>query len=105
MFSIDRRLYNRSASTMFAYQPRSELRWQTSQLKERFTAAKQIAQNLPGGDLSIAEQDELISLLERLRDERLCGLTLLSVSLELITHRKLLHIFSTTPVSTANRLS
>ncbi|KAH7104754.1 hypothetical protein BKA62DRAFT_693293 [Auriculariales sp. MPI-PUGE-AT-0066] len=42
-----------------------------NQLKERFSEAKKIAQSLPGGDLSIEQQDALIELLERFRDERM----------------------------------
>jgi hypothetical protein len=43
---------------------------QANQLKEQFAVAKKIAESLPGGDLSIEQQDALIQLLERFRDER-----------------------------------
>jgi len=40
----------------------------TNELKETLANAKKAATNLPGGDMSLADQDEVIKMLEQLRD-------------------------------------
>ena len=41
---------------------------QTNEFKEILTKAKLLAANLPGGDMSLSDQDEVIQMLEKLRD-------------------------------------
>lgn len=43
---------------------------QTFELKEALAKAKELANSLPGGELMLEEQDELIRLLESVRDHK-----------------------------------
>jgi hypothetical protein len=52
---------------------------QTNDFKNALNQAKEIAMALPGGELSIEEQDEIISMLENLRDQKRLHLELLTV--------------------------
>jgi len=40
----------------------------TNEFKDTLSKAKQLATSLPGGDMSISDQDEVIEMLEKLRD-------------------------------------
>ncbi|KAF8490715.1 hypothetical protein JB92DRAFT_3008037 [Gautieria morchelliformis] len=40
----------------------------TNEFKEILTRAKALAANLPGGDMSLSDQDEVIQMLQKLRD-------------------------------------
>ncbi|KAG9005863.1 hypothetical protein FRB93_009261 [Tulasnella sp. JGI-2019a] len=42
----------------------------TDELKEKLARAKELVENLPGGEMSLEDQDEAIAALERLRDQR-----------------------------------
>jgi hypothetical protein len=46
---------------------------QTNEFKEIMTKAKAQATTLPGGDMSVLNQDEVIHMLERLRDYKRQG--------------------------------
>lgn len=45
-------------------------RVQTTDFKDALNRAKEIANSLPGGELLIEEQEEVIAMLERLRDKK-----------------------------------
>ncbi|KAG9013100.1 hypothetical protein FRB94_003934 [Tulasnella sp. JGI-2019a] len=42
----------------------------TDELKEKLARAKELVENLPGGEMLLEDQDEAIAALERLRDQR-----------------------------------
>ncbi|KDQ20421.1 hypothetical protein BOTBODRAFT_151098 [Botryobasidium botryosum FD-172 SS1] len=42
----------------------------TNELKEHLRKAKEVVDALPGGDMCIEDQDEVISMLEKMRDEK-----------------------------------
>ncbi|EJD55323.1 hypothetical protein AURDEDRAFT_50794 [Auricularia subglabra TFB-10046 SS5] len=72
----------------------------TNKLKERLTTAKEIAQSLPGGELTIDQQDVLIVLLERIRDHKRQVSRALSAGAERAYCRNQLASFAATTVST-----
>jgi len=43
---------------------------QTNNFKSNLAEAKRLVDSLPGGNLTLSEQDEVIELLEKLRDEK-----------------------------------
>lgn len=47
--------------------------FQTNDFKASLSRAKGLANALPGGELLIEEQDEVIAMLERLRDKKRCA--------------------------------
>ncbi|KZT36020.1 hypothetical protein SISSUDRAFT_989780 [Sistotremastrum suecicum HHB10207 ss-3] len=42
----------------------------TNEFKDYVAFAKRLASDLPGGDLTLGEQDQVIDMLERLRDKK-----------------------------------
>ncbi|KAF8592027.1 hypothetical protein K439DRAFT_1626531 [Ramaria rubella] len=50
----------------------------TNGFKDILTKAKQLATSLPGGDMSLSDQDEVIYMLEKLRDHKRAQLALFS---------------------------
>jgi len=51
----------------------SNLPTQTKEFKDMLSKAKQLATTLPGGDMSLSDQDEVIQMLEELRDYKRQG--------------------------------
>lgn len=45
---------------------------QTNDLRDSLKEAKEAASSLPGGELSVEEQDEVIAMLERLKARKKC---------------------------------
>lgn len=43
---------------------------QTNVFKQRMVAAKEIVDSLPGGEMSLSDQDEVIAMLKALRDQK-----------------------------------
>ena len=43
---------------------------QTNIFKQRMASAKEITDNLPGGEMSLSDQDEVIAMLKALRDQK-----------------------------------
>jgi len=42
----------------------------TNVFKQRMAAAKEIVDSLPGGEMSLSDQDEVIAMLKALRDQK-----------------------------------
>ncbi|KZT09082.1 uncharacterized protein LAESUDRAFT_648182 [Laetiporus sulphureus 93-53] len=66
-------------------QTRQALVQATNEYKESLRQAKEAANALPGGELSLEEQDEVIDMLERLRDRKRQQLLEFSANVESIS--------------------
>lgn len=54
-------------------------RAQTNDYKNAMSQARELASNLPGGELVIEEQEQVIQMLEQLRDRKKCRSSVFSV--------------------------
>ncbi|KZT67684.1 hypothetical protein DAEQUDRAFT_767041 [Daedalea quercina L-15889] len=57
----------------------------TNDFRETLKEAKEIASTLPGGELSLEEQDEVIAMLERLKERKQQQLAKFSADVEAIS--------------------
>ncbi|TFK57705.1 hypothetical protein OE88DRAFT_1620038 [Heliocybe sulcata] len=55
------------------HQAKQTLLQATNEFKESLSHAKELAHGLPGGELLIQEQDELINMLEQLKERKRCA--------------------------------
>ncbi|KAG8220739.1 hypothetical protein J3R82DRAFT_3069 [Butyriboletus roseoflavus] len=62
--------HTQSAEGVVMPQAKQALLQATNDLKNTLSQAKDYATSLPGGELNFQEQDELILMLERLRDHK-----------------------------------
>ncbi|KAI5991097.1 hypothetical protein F5J12DRAFT_862013 [Pisolithus orientalis] len=67
----------------------------TNDYKNTLLQAKKYAATLPGGELNAEEQEELIAMLERLRDHKKQQLTELSERLSSMVHSEKMEVDST----------
>ncbi|KAL6300306.1 hypothetical protein BKA93DRAFT_541185 [Sparassis latifolia] len=51
-------------------QMKQNLLQSTNDFKDSLKQAKEVANNLPGGELSVQEQDEIIEMLEKLKERK-----------------------------------
>ncbi|KAA1468325.1 hypothetical protein DENSPDRAFT_457623 [Dentipellis sp. KUC8613] len=63
-------LTRRTELTGTTQQSKQELLQATNDFKESLSRAKEMATVLPGGELLIEEQDEIIAMLERLKEKK-----------------------------------
>ncbi|KAI0733895.1 hypothetical protein C8Q72DRAFT_771399 [Fomitopsis betulina] len=57
----------------------------TNNFRDNLKEAKETASSLPGGELSVEEQDEVIAMLERLKARKKCQLAKFSSDVEAIS--------------------